>query len=90
MQDEARLVFNRGCCRQIQTEQCKNDRSSCPHWYEELDLRAWKKTQDEIDREIAIMIDDWDKLTEQLGHDVVVAVRRAIWERHGNATEWAV
>ena len=36
------------------------------------------------------MIADWDKLTEQLGHDVVVAVRRAIWERHGNATEWAV
>ena len=25
-----------------------------------------------------------------MGHDVVVAVRRAIWERHGNATEWAV
>ena len=23
-------------------------------------------------------------------HNVVVAVRRAIWERHGNATEWAV
>ena len=57
---------------------------------EELDLQAWKKTQDDIDREISIMIDDWDKLTEQLGHDVVVAVRRAIWERHGNATEWAV
>ena len=24
------------------------------------------------------------------GHDVVVAVRQAIWERHGNAIEWAV
>ena len=24
------------------------------------------------------------------GHDIVVAVRRAIWERHGNATEWVV
>ena len=24
------------------------------------------------------------------GHDIVVAVRRSIWERHGNATEWAV
>ena len=36
------------------------------------------------------MIDDWDTLTYTLGHDVVVAVRRAIWERHGNATEWAV
>ena len=25
-----------------------------------------------------------------LGHAVVVAVKRTIWERHGNATEWAV
>ena len=49
-----------------------------------------KKKQDELDREIALMIDDWDKLIGKLGHDVVVAVRRAIWERHGNATEWAV
>ena len=24
------------------------------------------------------------------GHNIVVAVRRAIWGRHGNATEWAV
>ena len=30
--DKARPVFNRGCCRQIQTEQYKNDRSSHPHW----------------------------------------------------------
>ena len=48
------------------------------------------KTQDEIDRGIAFMIDSWESMLEQVGHDVVVAVRRAIWERHGNATEWAV
>ena len=32
----------------------------------------------------------WEQLIELFGHDVVVAVRRAIWERHGDAIEWAV
>ena len=56
----------------------------------ELDGRAWQNTRDEIDRGIAFKIELWECLVEQVGHDVVVAVRRAIWERHGNATGWAV
>ena len=57
---------------------------------EELDKKAWSKTQDELDRGIAFLVEDWDQLITMFGHDVVVAVRRAIWERHGNAIEWAV
>ncbi len=57
---------------------------------EELDQTAWSKTQDELDRGIAFLVEDWDQLITMFGHDVVVAVRRAIWERHGNAIEWAV
>ena len=55
-----------------------------------LDKQALKKTQDEIDRGIALLVEDWRELVEMFSHDVVVAVRRATWERHGNATEWAV
>ena len=55
-----------------------------------LDEKAWSKTQDELDRGIALLVDDWKQLAEKFGHDVVVAVRRAIWERHGNAIAWAV
>ena len=55
-----------------------------------LDEKAWGKTQDELDRGIAFLVEDWTQLIEMCGHDVVVAIRRAIWERHGNAIEWAV
>ena len=55
-----------------------------------FDEKAWSKTQDELDRGIALLVDDWKQLTEMFGHDVVVAVRRAIWERHGNVIEWVV
>ena len=55
-----------------------------------LDEKAWKKTQDEIDRGIALLFTNWNDLVDMFGHDIVVAVRRAIWEGHGNAIEWAV
>ena len=49
-----------------------------------------EKTQDEIDRGIALFFTNWNALIDMFGHDIVVAVRRAIWERHGNAIEWVV
>ena len=66
-------------------ESIKMITQAVPTGDDELDERAWKKTQDEIDGGIASKIDSWECLVEQVGHDVVVAVRRAIWERHGNA-----
>ena len=49
-----------------------------------------EKTQDEIDRGIALLVTNWSDMVDMFGHAIVVVVRRAIWERHGNATEWAV
>ena len=49
-----------------------------------------EKTQDEIDKGIDLLVPNWTDLVDMFGHDIVVAVRRAIWERRGNATEWAV
>ena len=48
------------------------------------------KTQVELDRGIAITLNEWSDVVSAFGPDVIVAVRRAIWERHGNATEWAI
>ena len=55
-----------------------------------LDEKAWQKTKDECDRNIAFLIKSYSELVEQLGENVVIAVRRAIWERHGNARDWSV
>ena len=55
-----------------------------------LDEGAWGKTQVELDRGIAITLNEWGDVVSAFGPDVIVAVRRAIWERHGNATEWAI
>ncbi len=44
-----------------------------------LDEGAWEKTQIEIKRDIAIMIEELSDLINMLGNDVIVAVRRAIW-----------
>ena len=54
------------------------------------DEKAWTKTQDEIDRGIALCFSNWNGVIDMFGHDIVVVVRRAIWETHGNATGWAV
>ena len=40
------------------------------------------KTQVESDRGIAITLNEWSDVVAALGPDVIVAVRRAIWERH--------
>ena len=55
-----------------------------------LDEKAWKRTQDGIDRGIAWCFPNWNDLISVFGDDIVVAIRRSIWERHGDATEWAV
>ena len=55
-----------------------------------LDMLAWKKTKDECDRGIAYIVKSFQELVNLFGEDVVIAVRRAIWERHGNASEWSV
>ena len=56
----------------------------------ELAMQAWSKTQKEIDRGTAWRYDTLEALEEAFGPDLIIAVRRAIWERHGNATEWKV
>ena len=55
-----------------------------------LDNLAWKKTKDECDRGIAYIVKSFQELVNQFGEDVVIAVRRAICERHGNASDWSV
>ena len=55
-----------------------------------LDKLAWKKAKDECDRGIAYIVKSLQELVNLFGEDVVLAVRRAIWERHGNASEWSV
>ena len=57
---------------------------------DKLDEMAWQKTKDECDRNIAFVVKSYSELVEQLGDNVVIAVRRAIWERHGNARGWSV
>ena len=47
---------------------------------DKLDEMAWQKTKDECDRNIAFVTKSYHELVEQLGDDVVIAVRRAIWE----------
>jgi hypothetical protein len=53
-------------------------------------MLAWKKTKGECDRGIAYIVKSSQELVNLFGEDIVIAVRRAIWERHGNASEWSV
>ena len=57
---------------------------------QKLDELAWKKTKDECDRTIAFVVNTYDELVDMFGEDIIIAVRRAIWERHGNARDWSV
>ena len=41
-------------------------------------------------RGVALLVTNWTDLVGMFGHGIVVAVRRAIWGRHGNDTGWAV
>ena len=56
----------------------------------DLDNLAWEKTQAEVDRGIVYKVNSLRELVDIFSEDVVIAMRRSIWERHGNASEWSV